>query len=327
MSKEFIRDIEEKALLGEDITYDEAKKIIDLNPSLLFELFISANRIKEHFIGNKVHLCSIVNAKSGRCKEDCGFCAQSAHHKTYVPVYDMINSDEMLRAAKNAEKSTSGCFGIVTSGSTIKSDDEFNIILDAVRKIKAETSLSPSASLGMISYEQAVKLKEAGVKKFHHNIETSRNFFPNVCTTHSYDDDLETIRSIKRAGLKICSGVILGLGESQLDWIDMAFTLRELDVDSVPINFLNPIKNTRFENNPKVPALELLRGIALFRFILPTKSISICGGREKNLRDLQSFMFLAGASGTMAGNYLTTKGRSMEDDFKMISDLGLEVER
>jgi biotin synthase len=325
MEKKIIRHLEKRVLSEDEITYKEAKELINLRGSVVFDLFVAANSIKEHFVGKKVHLCAIINAKSGKCPEDCGFCAQSSHHDTDVPVYDFVSTDEIVNCAKEASKDRAGCFGIVTSGTGITSDREFDAVIRAVRGIREEAQVPPSASLGILTYEQAVKLKEAGLVKYHHNIETSRNFFKNVCTTHDYDDDINTIKNVKRAGLKVCSGVLLGLGESKDDWLDMAFTLKELDVDSVPINFLNPIKNTRFEHNDPVEPLELLKAVALFRFILPKKKISVCGGREKNLRDLQSFMFLAGANGTMAGNYLTTKGRDREEDVRMIRDLGLEV--
>jgi biotin synthase len=325
MEKKFIDHLEKKLMLEKEMTREEALELIDIHDSDIFDLFVAANRIKEHFVGKKVHLCSIINAKSGRCPEDCGFCAQSSRHKTDIPVYDMVSVDEIIKGARFSEKNKATCFGIVTSGKTIKDEKDLDIICAAIKRIRNETEISPSASLGMVSYEQAIALKEAGLVTYHHNIETSRNYFPNVCTTHSYDDDLETIKNIKRAGLKVCSGVIFGLGEEKADWVDMAFTLKELDVDSVPINFLNPVKNTKFEDNEPIPALELLKGVALFRFILPAKKISVCGGRERNLRGLQSYMFLAGANGTMAGNYLTTKGRDKEEDMQMIRDLGLEA--
>jgi len=326
MAKKVIGLLEEKVLSGEAITYDEARELMALTGSAIFALLVAANAIKEHYVGDTVHLCSIVNAKSGKCPEDCGFCAQSAHHKTDVPVYSLISADEIVNSAKLAEENDSSCFGIVTSGRTVNEAGEFDAICDATRRIREETGVNPSASLGIITYEQALKLKEAGLVKYHHNIESSENFYKNVCTTRSYEDNLNTIRSVKRAGLKICSGVIFGLGEAASDRLDMAFTLSELDVDSVPINFLNPIKNTRFEANEPLSPLELLKSVALMRFIMPDKKISICGGREQNLRDLQSYMFLAGANGTMAGNYLTTQGRSKAEDVRMIHDLGLRVE-
>lgn len=325
MEKRFIEYLEKKVFNEKELKVEEAQELINMQGSIIFDLFVSANRIKEHFVGKKVHLCSIVNAKSGRCSEDCGFCAQSSFHNTNVPVYDLVSSDKIVADAFHAEKNGSTCFGIVTSGKSIRTLEEFETICRAVQAIRNESSLSPSASLGIVTYEEAIALREAGLVTYHHNIESSRRFFPNVCTTHTYDDAIETIKSVKRAELKVCSGVIFGLGEEREDRVDMAFTLKELDVDSIPINFLNPIANTRFENNDPLPPLELLKAVSVFRFVNPQKRISVCGGREKNLRDLQSLMFLAGASGTMVGNYLTTAGRSKAQDMAMIHDLGLEV--
>jgi biotin synthase len=269
-----------------------------------------------------VHLCSIINAKSGRCSEDCAFCAQSAHHKTDAPVYGLVQEERMLESARAAEESGSACFGIITSGTTVRGA-ELDSILAALRKIRKETSILPSCSLGIIDEETALKLKEAGMDTYHHNLETAESFFPNICTTHPYEDDVNTVRAVKKAGLKICSGGIFGLGESPAQRIEMAFKLKELDVDSVPINFLNPIEGTRLEGAANITAQECLKTIALYRFILPGKRITVCGGREKNLRDLQSWIFFAGANGTMIGNYLTTLGRNIDVDLKMFSDLGL----
>ncbi len=325
MEKHFIEYLEKKVIAEKEIKYDEARELMAISGSTVFDLFVAANRIKEHFVGKKVHLCSIINAKSGKCAENCAFCAQSSHHDTDVPVFDLVDVDEIAKSARAAEKDLATCFGIVTSGRSINSVDEFKTILSAVQRVRNETGISASASLGMLTLEQAEALRDAGLVTYHHNIETSREFFPQVCTTHSYDDSLETIKNVKKAGLRVCSGVILGLGEAEKDRVDMAFTLKELGVDSVPVNFLNPVENTRFEHNAPVEPLELLKSVAIFRFILPKKRIGICGGREKNLRDLQSLIFLAGANATMVGHYLTTKGRNKEDDLQMIHDLGLEV--
>ncbi|WP_243371322.1 biotin synthase BioB [Geotalea sp. SG265] len=310
---------------GGTITREEALQLADLSGSALFPLFCAANRIKEHFVGDKVFLCSIINAKSGRCPENCSFCAQSAHHRTDAPVYSLIDEERMVACAKEAEKSGSSCYGIITSGTSVKKGDELDRICNAVRRIRRETGITPSCSLGIIDAETASALVAAGVETYHHNLETARSFFPNVCTTHDYEEDVETVRVAKQAGLKVCCGGIFGLGESAAQRIEMAFTLRELDVDSIPLNFLNPIPGTRLEGAHNITPMECLQTIALFRLILPTKRISICGGREKNLRDLQSWIFFAGASGTMIGNYLTTTGRAAEEDWQMLKDLNLSV--
>ncbi|ACM21351.1 biotin synthase [Geotalea daltonii FRC-32] len=315
----------ERIIEGGDILVEEALELANLRGSALYPLFGAASRIKEHFVGDKVFLCSIVNAKSGRCPENCSFCAQSAHHKTDAPVYSLIDEERMVACAREAEKNGSSCYGIITSGTSIKKGEELERICNAVRRIRRETGITPSCSLGIINHETASALVEAGVETYHHNLETSRSFFPNVCTTHDYEEDVNTVRVAKKAGLKVCCGGIFGLGESVAQRIEMAYTLRELDVDSVPLNFLNPIAGTKLENAENITPMECLQTIALFRLILPTKRISICGGREKNLRDLQSWIFFAGASGTMIGNYLTTTGRAAEEDWQMLKDLNLSV--
>ncbi|HJV64271.1 MAG TPA: biotin synthase BioB [Geomonas sp.] len=318
----FITSIVDKVLAGGAPTPEEALRLSEAQGLAVFDLFRGASRIKEQFVGSEVHLCSIINAKSGRCAENCAFCAQSSHHKTDAPVYGLVQEERMLESARAAEENGSACFGIITSGTTVKGA-ELDTILDALRRIRKETTVLPSCSLGIIDEETALKLKEAGMDTYHHNLETAESFFPNICTTHPYEDDVNTVRAVKKAGLKICSGGIFGLGETPAQRIEMAFTLKDLDVDSVPLNFLNPIEGTRLEGAANITAMECLKTIALYRFILPDKRITVCGGREKNLGDLQSWIFFAGADGTMIGNYLTTLGRNIEVDMKMFSDLGL----
>jgi biotin synthase len=318
-----LTEIVDRILGGGFISHPDALEIAELPESETNSLLFHANRLREHFFGNRIHLCSIINAKSGLCPENCSFCAQSAHHRTNVPVFPLVDVDEMVSSANKAGKDGSGCYGIVTSGAGIRQGEELERICQALRRIKQETSIQPACSLGIINTEIATALKEAGMAKYHHNLETSRSFFPNICTTHAYEDDVETVRAVKQAGLKVCSGGIFGLGESRTQRVELAFTLRELDVDSIPVNFLNPIEGTKLAGVDNLTPMECLRIIALYRFILPDKQISVCGGREKNLRDLQSWMFFAGASGTMIGNYLTTSGRAQEHDWQMLHDLGL----
>lgn len=319
-----INEIAERIIAGGSITPEEAVELSKAEGSQLYDLFRAASKVKEHFVGNEVHLCSIINAKSGRCAEDCAFCAQSAHHKTDAPIYPLVQEERMLESAKTAEENGSACFGIITSGTTVKGQ-ELEDILGALRRIRKETTILPSCSLGIIDEETALKLKEAGMDTYHHNLETAESFFPSICSTHDYQDDVNTVRAVKKAGLKICSGGIFGLGESAAQRVEMAFTLKELDVDSVPINFLNPIEGTKLEGASNITALECLKTIAIYRLILPAKRITVCGGREKNLRDLQSWIFFAGANGTMIGNYLTTLGRNVDTDLAMFSDLGLKT--
>ncbi len=319
-----IRAMEERVLEGGEISEDEAIELINLKGHHIYKLLASSERIRSHFKGNKVNLCSIVNAKSGLCSEDCSFCAQSSHFDTKSPEYDMIGPDKIVDAAIKAKEMKSREFSIVTSGMSVENDDDLNILCDAIEKIKSEGGLERCASLGNMSKEAMLKLKKAGLQSFHHNLETARSFFPNICTTHDYEDDIKTVKAAKELGFETCCGGILGLGETLEQRVELAMTLRELDVDSIPLNFLNPIKGTAMEGKPTVEPMEALKTIEVFRFLLPKKDIIVSGGREVTFRDLQPLIFMAGANGTLIGNYLTTKGTSPEKVLTMIRDLGLE---
>jgi len=320
----FIKELTNRIIGGGTLTPEEAVRLSETQGADVYDLFRAATRIKEQFVGTEVHLCSIINAKSGRCAEDCAFCAQSAHHSTDAPVYPLVQEERLLESARAAETNGSACFGIITSGTTVN-DTELEQILTALRRIRQETTILPSCSLGIIDEETARKLKDAGMDTYHHNLETAASFFPSICTTHAYEDDVNTVRAVKKAGVKVCCGGIFGLGETAAQRVEMALTLKELDVDSVPINFLNPIEGTRLEGAANISAIDCLKTIAIYRMILPDKRITVCGGREKNLRDLQSWIFFAGANGTMIGNYLTTAGRNVDVDLTMFSDLGLKT--
>jgi biotin synthase len=305
---------------GQTLNNDEAMRILRATGSDFTYLMAGAQRLREKNFGNGIDLCSIINAKSGRCAENCAFCAQSAHHQTETPVYPLKTEEEIVAGARRAAEEGNHCYGIVTSGTGVTPGEEFDRILSAIRVIRKAGLISPSASLGILSEEQAEALAEAGCVTYHHNLETARSFFPQICTTHAYDDDVATVRRAKQAGMQVCCGGIFGLGESLEQRVELAMTLRELDVDSVPINFLNPVPGTRLENLRQLTPMDCLRIITLFRYLLPAKRITVCGGREPNLRELQSWMFMAGASGTMVGNYLTTSGRERETDLQMFVD-------
>ncbi len=319
--------IADRIIGGGAITEAEAVKLSGAQGVDAYALFLAASRVKEHFVGNSIHLCSIINAKSGRCPENCAFCAQSAHHRTAAPVYPLVDEEKIVACAKAAEEEGSSCYGIITSGTTISKGEELERICRALRRIRSETGITPSCSLGIIDQETARALKEAGAGTYHHHLETARSFFPQICSTHNYEEDVETVKVAKAAGMTVCCGGIFGLGESAGQRVEMAFTLKELDADSIPLNFLNPIEGTRLAGASNISPMECLVTIALYRLILPGKTITVCGGREHNLRDLQSWIFFAGASGTMIGNYLTTTGRPPEADWQMLKDLGLTVER
>ncbi|MDD2852569.1 MAG: biotin synthase BioB [Desulfuromonadaceae bacterium] len=321
--RKFILEIAESVLAGRALGADDAVKLSGVSGTDRYLLFAEAARIRDHFVGPVVHLCSIINAKSGRCAENCAFCAQSAHHDTGVDIYPLVDEDEIVRCATRAEQNGASCYGIVTSGTRINKGEELDRVCRTVARIKSETAVSPSCSLGIMDQETALRLKNAGMETYHHNLETSRSFFPTICSTHDYEDDVATIRAAKMVGLRVCCGGIFGLGETFAQRIEMALTLRELEVDSIPLNFLNPMPGTKLESANNLTPLECLNIIAVYRFLLPDKQLSVCGGREKNLRELQSWMFLAGANGTMTGNYLTTPGRSPELDRQMLQDLEL----
>lgn len=324
--KKRISTIADRIIMGGEISPEEASLLSTASGSDRYELFMAANRVKEHFVGNRISLCSIINAKSGRCAENCAFCAQSSHHSSDVPVYPLLDEESLVAGAHSAEKCGSICYGIVTSGTGISPGDELDRICSALKRIRRETSIIPSCSLGILDDFTAKMLKDAGSGTYHHNLETARSFFPQICSTHDYEEDVETVRAAKRSGMKVCSGGIFGLGENPEQRIEMAFTLKELSVDSVPLNFLNPIEGTKLAAANYITPQECLVTIALYRLILPDKMITVCGGREKNLRDLQSWIFFAGASGTMIGNYLTTSGRNTDDDWQMLRDLELDPE-
>ena len=321
-----IATLGEKVLGGGQISRDEALWLINLETSAdILDLLSWANRIREQFKGNKIHLCSIVNAKAGACSENCSFCSQSAHYQTGSPKYGFVDPEPVAQAGEEANKNSVTAVGLVAAWKGLQEGPLLDEICDRVRELKAGGKTRPDVSLGIIKSQRvADRLKEAGVECYGHNLESSRRFFPKTCTTHTYDDRLETISHLKRAGIKICSGGIIGMGETREDRCDLAFALKEIGANVVPINVLNPIKGTPFENNPPLPVMEILKTIACFRFILPRQEIMIAGGRTVNLRDAQSMIFMAGASALMVGNYLTTLNQPVERDLQMLKDLGLD---
>jgi len=324
-----IREFGEKVLDGGSLSLEDAlsldERICVQELSALFEM---STRIREEFFGRSVRLCAITNAKSGYCAEDCGFCAQSMHHETQVVAYPLLGSSQIIEKAAQAEEAGVHCFSLVTSGGKTETPRELDCLCESIRLINRQfPSISCAVSLGTISSHAFSSLKEAGLQRYHHNLETAESFFPEVCTTHTFQQRRETIERAKSFGLKVCSGGIFGLGETSLHRLELAFTLRELKVDSVPINFLIPIAGTRYQGKGLMFPLEALKTVALFRFIMPRTSIHICGGRQITLRSLQSWIFLAGANGLMVGNYLTTRGGQWEDDLAMIQDLGFTTSR
>jgi biotin synthase len=314
----------DRVLNGARIELDDAAELVQAEGSDLWDLFSAAGRIRERFRGNVLDLCSIANAKSGACSEDCSYCAQSVHHSTGAPIYPLISVDRMTEAAASAKRNGAKRFCIVTSGRGIDSQRDLQTIAEGIKRVR-EIGLSPCATLGTLTREQLSRLKDAGLNRYHHNIETSREYFPRICTTHSFDDRIEVLRQAQSLGLSSCSGGILGMGESMDDRVRMAFTLRELNVDSVPINFLMPIQGTPLGDVEVITPLAALHSIALFRLILPDKEIRVCAGRGTALRNLHPLIFVAGVDGFMIGNYLTRSGLEPEDDLRMIKDLGMKI--
>ena len=323
----FITKLKNKIITrAKKISSAEALELFIEATSQPWMLMAAASEIREHFKGKEIILCGISNAKSGRCSEDCMFCAQSAHYRTDAPSFPLKKAKQIIAEAEEAARNGAEFFGIVTSGKRLNTDKEWSEIFKAIQGVR-EAGLFPCASLGMIDLEKATQLKSAGLFRYHHNLETARSFFPNICTTHDYEEDVETIRAAMKAGLSVCAGALIGMGETISHRIELAATLRALNIDSVPLNILNPIKGTPLSHLQALPPMEILMTIAIFRFMLPDKDIKLCGGKEKNLRQLLPLGIAAGANSFMTGNYLTTTGRNSALDHEVILDLGLTPTR
>lgn len=313
----------QKGLTGEGISVHEAAEFVALPGSYIFEILAITEKVRRQWKGIYVNLCAIVNAKSGLCKEDCSFCAQSVKYPTGAAEYPMKEAQVIVDASVEAASFGAREFSIVTSGTKIEKEKDLSILLETLSTMKASTDVERCASLGILSRNILNKLKDAGLQSYHHNLETGRSFFSKVCTTHEYDEDVEVIKAAKELGFHVCSGGIFGLGEGWDVRIELISTLKELGADSIPINFLNPRPGTPLEGATGLTPIECLKIIALARLMLPDKDIVVCGGRNVNLRDLQPLIFAAGANGMMVGNYLTTTGRDPKEDLRMIADLGL----
>ncbi|MCF8068217.1 MAG: biotin synthase BioB [Desulfobacterales bacterium] len=325
MFNDYIVNITKKILKGDKtrLTYEAACEMALLPEKNTPDLITCAQKIRQKFKGNKIFTCSIINAKSGLCSQDCAFCAQSSHHDTGLQTYPLMEKAEMVTRAEAMHKAGATNFSIVTSGYKL-SEKDLDTICSTTSEIKEKYGMTICASVGMVDMKMAKRLTDSGVTNYHHNLETSRSHFDKICTTHEYDEDIDALHAAADGGMNVCSGGIMGLGETWVQRVELAFILKELDVPSIPLNFLNPIPGTRFENMPKLSPMDALKCIALFRMINPDKDITICGGREVTLKEYQSWVFPAGANGLMVGNYLTTKGRRIEIDMEMIKDMGLE---
>jgi biotin synthase len=288
-------------------------------------LLPGADLIRNTRFGSEIRLCTICNGKSGRCSEDCTFCSQSAHARTDAPVYPLLDKKGLQEGGRYAAKTPIDRYSIVTSGRRLPRN-EVAAVAEALSELD-RTRIATCASLGILDEEDFKILRNAGVTRYHHNLETSESFFGRMCTSHTYEARVETVRAAKRGGLTVCSGGVFGIGESDEQVLELALSLRTLEVDAVPINFLVPIEGTPLGEHPGIEPLRCLKIIALFRYVLPDTDIIICGGREANLGELHPLVFNAGANGIMTGNYLTTEGRTLEKDLDMLRHLGLTVKR
>lgn len=315
-----VSEIKEKILSGWLIDRAEA---LSLAEAPLEELCAAADEIRAHFCGDVFDMCTIINGKSGRCSENCRYCAQSAHYNTHCEEYPLLGTEEIVKqAVYNRERGVLR-YSIVCSGKKL-SDREVDDLCKSIRAVKKSCGISVCVSLGLLDEENFRKLKAAGVDRVHNNLETSRRFFPQVCTTHTFDDKIAAINAAKAAGLEVCSGGIMGLGETMEDRIDMVLTARELGVKSIPVNMLNPIPNTPFEHNPVLSEEEMRRITAIFRFIIPDGQIRLAGGRGL-LSDKGRVLFRSGANAAISGDMLTTQGITIEKDMQTMGELGYRV--
>lgn len=311
-------------LLAEPEAYALGERIAAAAPSETEMAAKAALRVKQAHFGNSIGLCSIINAKSGSCSEDCKFCAQSAHHSVECAEYPFVGVDKILEAATRMREGGATRFSVVTSGKALTGNDFEELVkaIDGIRKL----GMKADASVGILSAEQLTTLRNAGLDAYHHNLEVSRSFFPQVCSTHAYDEDVNTVRAALDAGLYVCSGGLFGLGELWRHRVELALELRELGVQSVPVNFLHPIAGTPYETRPVLTKDEAVRIVALLRLLLPTQHIRICGGRPTVFGPDKAEVLTCGASGLMIGDYLTTKGEDVSSDLDDLERLGFEPE-
>lgn len=314
----------QRSLDGECLTIEEGLAVLQADSDELLPLLQGVFRVRKHYFGKKVKLNMIINAKSGLCPEDCGYCSQSIVSTAPVKKYTLLDKETLLAGAREALARKAGTYCIVAAGRgpTAK---ELEQVVDAVREIRETMPLKICACLGILKDEQAERLAAAGVHRYNHNLNTSKANYPAITTTHTYDERVETVEKVKTFGMSPCSGVIIGMGESDREIVEMAYALRELDADSIPINFLNAIPGTPLEHAGRTSAMKALKVLALFRLILPTKEIRVAGGREVNLRTIQPLALYA-ANSLFVGDYLTTSGQEVGTDHQMIEDLGFEIE-
>lgn len=328
--KEFLVELADQVIGGKDLDRSQAEALLEIDgEESIMALCEQANRVREARCGQVVDLCSIINVKSGNCSENCGFCSQSAHHPgEKSPVYGLKTQDEIVANAKAAAEAGAKRFCLVSQGRGPKYNSpksgEFDEILATVKRIINEANVKPCCALGEVTVEQAQALKEAGVTRYNHNLEASEKFYPEIVSTHSWNDRVATVKNLKAAGIQACTGGILGMGESWHDRLDLAFALRELEVESVPLNLLNPREGTPLDHVQKLTPYEALKAIAIFRFILPEQILRYAGGREAVMGELQHLGLQAGINAMLVGHYLTTLGQPAEQDQALLASLGME---
>ena len=312
-----------RLLEGHRLSPAEGLAVLRSPDEELLDLLAAAYRVRYRWFGNRVHLNFLVNARSGWCGEDCGYCSQSRVSEAAIPRYQLLDADEILAGAEAAVGRRAGTYCIVISGRS-PSDRQLELLAGAVARIKKAFSLRICASLGLLTPAQAIRLRQCGVDRVNHNLNTSERFYPQICSTHTYQERLETLRAVREAGLEICSGGIVGLGEEGADVVDLALRLAELRVEAVPVNFLIPIPGTPLANVRRLDPRYCLKVLALMRLANPRAELRIAGGRELHLGSLQPLGLFA-ANSIFVGDYLTTKGQPPEDDYRMIADLGFEA--
>ena len=324
--KELIEQLKNRVLAGGEINFEEAMDLIEIEDPAGIDLLLEAAReITLHFNSKEVGLCSLINAKSYLCGEDCGFCSQSVRFDTRVNRYQMMGADEVVAAAREFEKKGTQNFCIVTSGGEL-SDGEFEQVIEIYRRLKAETSMNLDGSLGFLTPERVRRLKDAGVRRFNNNLQSSREFYPKIVSTHTYDTRLETLRLLQEGNMEICSGGILGMGETREDRMKLAFELKPYAPHCLPMNILNPRPGTPLENQPAPDPLEMVKTIAVFRFVHPRANIKLAGGREVNLGSYYQEMALrGGANGLIIGGYLTTQANPIHEDLEMVKRAGFDL--
>lgn len=316
-----LASLKEKVLAGRQITREEALALAEMP---LEELCAAADEIRRFFCGDKFDLCTIVNGKSGKCSENCKYCAQSASYHTAVETYPLLDTEALLEQAQYSQSRGVHRYSIVTSGRNLNAQ-EVSQACGSIRKIKESLDISICVSFGLLEEADFQKLRQAGASRVHNNLEASAGYFPQVCTTHTQQDKIRSIEAARKAGMEVCSGSIMGLGESMEDRIDLAITLRELQIKSVPVNMLNPIPGTPYENNPRLTEEDMCRIVAIFRFLLPDAFIRLAGGRGL-MEDQGRRCFCSGANAAITGDMLTTSGITIQRDLEILKELGYQVQ-